>query len=93
MTPFQLANTLEALLWWTLAAVLLFAARSRPSWPRSTLRLTVLTLIAFGLSDLVETQTGAWYHPWWLLLWKSTCVALLLYSALKLYQAREKSRA
>jgi hypothetical protein len=93
MSPFQLANTLEAVLWWVLAALLLFAARTRPAWPRRTLWLAVGTLVAFGISDLVETRTGAWYHPWWLLVWKSACVVLLIYCAAELYRARRKERA
>ena len=31
-------------------------------------------LVFFGLSDFVEMHTGAWYRPWWLLVWKSFCV-------------------
>jgi len=93
LSPFQLANTLEAGLWFLLAAVFLFASRTRPAWPRPTIRLTVLTLIAFGFSDLVETQTNAWYRPWWLLVWKAACVAVLLYACIALYRAAKPRRA
>ncbi len=34
----------------------------------------MVTFGLFGLSDIVEVQTGAWWHPWWLLLWKVLCV-------------------
>lgn len=30
-------------------------------------------LVLFGLSDVVEAGTGAWWRPWWLLAWKLTC--------------------
>ena len=38
-----------------------------------------LLLFEFGLSDFVEMQTGAWYRPWWLCVWKiATVIALLV---------------
>jgi hypothetical protein len=37
-----------------------------------------LLLFEFGLSDFVEMQTGAWYRPWWLCLWKTATVIALL---------------
>lgn len=45
--------------------------------PKSLL-VAALIFVAFGCSDLVETQTGAWWNPWWLLLWKAACVHALL---------------
>lgn len=38
--------------------------------------LAAVTFAAFGLSDVVEVQTGAWYRPWWLFAWKAACVAV-----------------
>jgi hypothetical protein len=32
----------------------------------------------FGLSDLVEVTTGAWWRPWWLLAWKAACLLGLI---------------
>ena len=40
--------------------------------------LLSITLIAFGVSDIVEAGTGAWWRPWWLLAWKGVCVVMLL---------------
>jgi hypothetical protein len=28
----------------------------------------------FGGSDIVEVQSGAWWSPWWLFVWKASCV-------------------
>jgi hypothetical protein len=33
--------------------------------------------VLFGLPDLVEMRTGTWFSPWWLLLWKVSCVVVL----------------
>ncbi|MBE9129107.1 MULTISPECIES: hypothetical protein [unclassified Coleofasciculus] len=40
--------------------------------------VAVVTFLLFGISDLVEVQTGAWWHPWWLLVWKSLCVLSMI---------------
>lgn len=44
-------------------------------WP---LLAAAFVFLAFGLSDLVETQTGAWWKPWWLFAWKALCVHAML---------------
>ena len=46
---------------------------------RRDLLVLAIALIAFGFSDLVETRTGAWWRPWWLLAWKSACVGVMLW--------------
>jgi hypothetical protein len=32
----------------------------------------------FGVSDLVEAQTGAWWEPWWLFVMKAACVLVFV---------------
>ncbi|MEM6315778.1 MAG: hypothetical protein AAF743_16945 [Planctomycetota bacterium] len=58
-------NLAEAVVWFVVAAVV--------AWRFRTWALAVI-LVAFGVSDIVETRTGAWYRPWWLLVWKAACV-------------------
>ena len=74
--PYRTLNLIEAG-WWILLGLivvaLVVARRSKAKW---ALPLAV-TLIAFGLSDVMEVQTGAWYRPWWMLLWKAACVIVL----------------
>ena len=47
-------------------------------------------LFLFGISDFVEITTGAWWRPWWLLVWKGVCLFGLigLYVAHRLEQRR-----
>lgn len=94
MSPFQLGNTVEALLWWALAVALLVATRRWPPHPvrERLIRVLVITLMAFGVSDLVEPRTGAWYSPWWLLVWKSACVVTLVYAGVRLARLRPPPR-
>jgi hypothetical protein len=75
---FQFSNYCEAGLWWIVAAAMAVAARrwSRPA--RADARIWVIVLLTFGASDLVEAHTGAWWRPWWLLVWKGGCLLLML---------------
>ena len=43
-------------------------------------RCTIATIVffLFGMSDVVEVQTGAWWRPWWLFAWKALCVLAML---------------
>ena len=81
MNLFVWANLAEALLWggmgmgFAARAVCLLDAKRDGS---GVAALAAVTLIAFGVSDIVEASTGAWWRPWWLLLWKALCVGLLL---------------
>jgi hypothetical protein len=52
--------------------------------------VAAVTLVLFGISDVVEVETGAWYRPWWLLVWKGVCVMVLGY--LLITYIREKRR-
>lgn len=69
-------NLLEALLWIGIAAGFL-VGMAGPAH-RGTKALAAIAFLAFGLSDLVEMRTGAWWEPWWLLLWKVSCVLALV---------------
>jgi hypothetical protein len=75
MSNVDIINAFE-LVWWPALAVVI-AARSRratPRWRRLGF-VTAFWLVLFGLSDGVELITKAWWNPWWLLLWKGTCLA------------------
>jgi hypothetical protein len=52
-----------------------------------------LTLVVFGVSDVVEAHTGAWYDPWWLFLWKAVCVLLILWFGLSVLAVQRRKRA
>lgn len=71
-------NLIEAGVWFLLAFVLLVHALRSARQCRFVLFVLVITLAAFGGSDLVETRTGAWWKPWWLFVWKAACVLVLL---------------
>lgn len=76
---FVTANLIEAGLWALIGLGLITSAISRKQSSVNQ-RLSViagLAFLAFGLSDVVETHTGAWWRPWWLFAWKAGCVLTL----------------
>lgn len=70
------ANYAEAGLW-SLIGVSFLAVALRRRTGRLLLLSAAAAFIAFGLSYVVETRTGAWWRPWWLLAWKGLCVLAL----------------
>ncbi len=84
-------NAVEALLWISLS-VLAIATSRRTRSRRWSLGLAA-ALFLFGVSDLVETQTGAWYDPWWLLAWKATCIAGILACGIVVLRERRRRAA
>jgi len=81
-------NLIEAGLWFFLALVLLVYALRQNRRIRATLVFLSLTLAVFGGSDLVEAQTGAWWKPWWLFVWKAVCVLLLFVGFTRYYRIK-----
>lgn len=74
---FQYMNYAEAALWAVMGVGSL--ARALPASPvRGLCVVAGATLILFGVSDVVEASTGAWYSHWWLLAWKVGCVVVLV---------------
>ena|SRR5687767_15542689 len=79
---FQWANWVEAALWIVMGIGFLAGALARSPLDRRRRCSLGLVLIAFGLSDIIEAETGAWYRPLGLLIWKGICVICLLTSAM-----------
>lgn len=82
-------NYWEAGFWGVTALGFAIASVRRSARARRLLVIAALTLAVFGGSDLVEVHTGAWWRPWWLLVWKALCVGGLVL----LYREHHKLRA
>ena len=85
---FVLSNRVEAALWLVVATLFLAAALRHRHMRRDCL-VAAIAFALFGVSDLVETTTGAWWRPWWLLAWKAACVLAFLW-LLKRHVARRR---
>jgi hypothetical protein len=85
-----LFNGCEAALWWVLAIVV--AWRFRRAEPRRVARFAVAWLVLFGISDVIEMSTGAWWRPWPLLALKATCLAALTWCGWNLVREGRRGR-
>ncbi|OCR02498.1 hypothetical protein BCD67_01020 [Oscillatoriales cyanobacterium USR001] len=71
---YEYGNYIEAVIWGLFAVGFAVLTAKATVKERKHRLMATLTFFLFGLSDIVEVQTGAWWHPWWLFLWKSCCV-------------------
>ena len=67
-------NYVEAFLWFCFAIGFAVNAGKTSGKTRINRLITTLFFWLFGGSDIVEVQTGAWWSPWWLFVWKASCV-------------------
>jgi hypothetical protein len=66
---------------WLVVGIVFFANGFRRSNHYKKLTfLLAAAYIAFGVSDGIEVSTGAWWQPWWLLLWKILCIVVFVIS-------------
>src|SRR5687768_9334890 len=88
---FRIGNHLEAAFWIVVAVGFAAAAVRRNGPVRRRCWIAAVTFLLFGTSDLVEAETGAWYRPVWLLVWKAGClgvIAWLLVGYVRLRRSR-----
>ncbi len=80
-------NLLEAGWWLLLAGVV--RLRWRREWLGGAL---ALALVLFSISDLVELETGAWWSPWWLAVWKLGCGGWIALLSVRLWSVHKHRR-
>lgn len=74
MTIEESFNYCEAGLWFLIALLLFVRSRAVPQIPRRLGAIAAVAFFFFGISDLIEAQTGAWWTPWSLFVLKAACV-------------------
>ncbi len=82
----------EAAVWLLVAVLLGWQSLRERGAARKALLVLAAVVLAFGGSDLVEMQTGAWWRPWWLFAWKAACVLLMLWFFRKYFRLRKPGR-
>lgn len=73
---FRYLNYAEAGLWSVLGLGFVVQSARVKGGIRWRCALAAGAFLAFGGSDVIEAQTGAWWHPWWLLVWKGVCLGV-----------------
>jgi hypothetical protein len=87
-----LGNLLEAALWMVFA-VIFFTLAIRLSQRKRRLSIVLaLAFAAFAVSDVIESQTGAWWRPLWLLALKGGCIVVFCYAVWKFRRIQSAER-
>ncbi len=71
-------NAIEVVLWGIIGTGFAYRTLKATKGSRLMPGLAAVGFLAFAGSDAVEIRTGAWWRPWWLFVWKATCVVLLV---------------
>jgi hypothetical protein len=84
-------NRFEAALWLLISAWIALNAATR--WIRKATvpyyqSIAAIAFALFGVSDIIESFTGAWWIPWWLLVLKASCILAFIYCYLSLRRAK-----
>src|SRR5436190_23685031 len=85
---FQISNYIEAGLWSTIGIGFAIAALRKIGSARRQCWIAAVTFVLFGISDLVESTTGAWYRPIWLLIWKGLCLLVFAWLLINYFRGR-----
>ena len=88
---FQISNYIEAGLWSCIGVGFAIAALRQTGITRRDCWIAAIDFILFGISDLVESTTGAWYRPIWLLIWKGLCLLVFAWLLIKYIRRRRES--
>ena len=73
-----IGNLIEAVLWFIFAGAFgIMACRARGERRRLWIMLAIAFAV-FSASDVIESRTGAWWRPWWLLIMKSSCIVAFM---------------
>ena len=87
---FVLSNHVEAGLWAAIGIVMLLMSAKHRGVVRKDGLVAGITFLVFGGSDMVEATTGAWWRPWWLLMWKGVCLLVFLVLTIRYFKRRRQ---
>lgn len=76
-SPDAIFNIGEAIFWMVIAVVVAWQARTAAPAVRLIGYVLAVAFVAFAGTDIVESRTGAWYRPWWLLVYNAACLAVI----------------
>jgi hypothetical protein len=86
-------NLIEAALWSLVAIALLIRSSKEPVELRRIFFVLSAAFFVFGITDVVESWTGAWWRPVWLLLLKASCVVVFLLGFGQYYRIRKRNKS
>ena len=87
-----IGNQIEAALWVAFSTGFVVRAWRTAGPHRRLAGVLALAFLAFGISDLIEARTGAWWRPVWLLILKTACVGVFAYGLWEHLRMRRRRR-
>ena len=91
MDGVQIFNGIEAAFWMLLAICAAATGHRTMGFTPPRQLALIIILVGFGISDIWEIYSGAWWQPTYLLLLKATCLMGLTVTAALIYAARWRS--
>ena len=82
-------NYIEAVWWFIVAAYFFYISYSSTQSKRKLGYTAAAAFFVFGISDIIETRTGTWWQPWWLLALKASCIAVFAACIIFYYRKRK----
>ncbi len=92
MQALQIFNGLEAARWFLLSVIVVVRARDDSRSQRCWTAALAVVLFVFGVSDVIEIFTGAFWRPWWLLLINGYCVVSIFVCGVVLWRLRPATK-
>lgn len=89
----RIFNEIEAGVWLTIAIGFLVYSLRVTGEKRRTGIICFVAFFIFGISDIIESKTGAWWRPLWLLAMKVPCVITFIYCYLKYRRAQRTTES
>lgn len=85
-------NLIESVLWIAIALVMAVKSARAKAPFRSLFTWLAAAFLIFGISDIIESRTGAWWRPPWLFIMKAACVAVFLFGFRRYYKLGKNAR-
>lgn len=83
MNMASIFNYCEAGLWFIISLTVFLRLKKTEVKFKKLAVQTSISFFFFGISDLIEANTGAWWIPWWLLVLKALCILSFVYCLIK----------
>lgn len=77
MDALTIFNSIEAAFWISVGMTV-WGKNRQPSLHQRLAQFAAIWFVLFGISDIIEVYTGAWWRPFSLLVFKGACLTALV---------------
>ena len=84
----EIGNHIEACLWFVVSIILAIKSLYSSGRMRQVFVTLCGAFCVFGISDMIEAVTGAWWQPAWLLIMKAGCIVVFFFGFREYYRIK-----